>query len=59
MIKISNETKLLEDYYNMVGKGHEADMIVSKGIYTRKTSVLVHGNSHDLIHTGHDLSVAI
>ena len=43
----------------MVGKGHEADMIVSKGIYTRKTSVLVHGNSHDLIHTGHDLSVAI
>ena len=50
---------MLKDYYNMVGKGHEADLIVSKGIYTCKTSVLVHGNSHDLMHTGHDLLVAI
>ena len=50
---------MLEDYYNMVGKGHEADMIVSKGVYTCKTYVLVHGNSHDLVHTGHDLFVAI
>ena len=50
---------MLKDYYNMVGKCHEADMIVSKGIYTCKTSVLVHGNSHDLMDTGHDLFVAI